>query len=665
MKNNSYIPAILLCTLLAALSVYSADGSVLSRPLRAAAGKDTVCNVWVFFNDRPASSAAAPVSRKAALRRQRAGFRAGEWDRPVDRGYIREIERRGGTLRRQFAWGNAASFSVHASRLNDISALAFVKSVTPVAVYVKRSVGGPGLARAPSAASDGGYGWHTEMLNVPLAHDYLKAKELGAPGSGVLMAFFDGGFRLGHTAYSRVRETGAVEAAYDFVDGDNSVSVPDSVVNNPLHPYYQGDLHGTMTLSLAAGYHPGTYIGAAWGARFALARTEDDPVETRVEEDNWAAAAVWAEGLGADIISSSLGYRDGFDDPSEDYRYEDMDGKTTIVAIAAAKAAERGVIVVSAAGNEGSDKPGTIASPADAGGVVGAGAVDRNRVIANFSSTGPTADGRVKPDVVAPGVNLTVPDPYSPGLASYTSNSGTSFAAPLVSGIFALILQANPGISADSAKARLYASCRPVSANPASPVDYRYQAGYGIPDALRAVMADKEIFIKITDSAGTPLQGAQIETGWHTYTANSDGCALVAANGRGLPIQLKITYGSETPRTHTVDSLPHAGVVALDGVSAKVLENPGTFKFAAGKNGKVRGRFFFSGAADAGKPAHAAIRALNGKTIWSQNLPLKPDGSVEFVWDYKNGAKRTAAGVYLLTVRHGGRALTGKIVAAN
>jgi len=657
MRKNLYVPAILFCAMITAVPVYSA-GPVLSKALRAAAGKDTVCNVWVFFNDRPAARTdIAPVSRKAALRRQRAGFRAGESDRPLDRGYIREIERRGGTLRRQFAWGNAASFSIHASRLKDISELKFVKSVTPVAVYIGRGADGTGLSKSSSSAvSVGGYGWHMDMVNVPSAHEYLKAKGLGDPGAGVLMAFFDGGFRLDHTAYSRVREKSSIASAYDFVDNDTTVSDTDS-----SYIAEHGDAHGTQTLALAAAYHPWVYMGAAWGARFALARTEDALVETRAEEDNWAAAVMWADSLGADIISSSLGYRE-FDSTSDDYTYEEMDGKTAIVSMAAAEAVARGVIVVNAMGNEGSYAPGTIAAPADADGVVGVGAVHRYRVIAGFSSTGPTADGRVKPDVVAPGVDVTVPHPYAPDLAAYTVASGTSFAAPIVSSIMALILQANPGISADAARERLYGSCRFTQEQ--TDIDNRY--GRGVPDALRAVMAETDIFVKITDRAGIPLQGARINAGGgRAYLTNDDGCSIVAANGRGLPIQLKITYRGETLHTLTVDSLPYADVIALDNVDAvSMREGLRIFKTVVKNNGTVRGRLFFSGA-EAGTPVAAAICTVNGRTIWNQNLQLAPDGSAEFVWDCKIGTKRVAAGVYLLTVRYGGSAVTGRIVIGN
>ena len=637
------------------------DDPVLSKALRAAAGKDTVCDVWVFFKDRPARQGVAPVSAKAALRRQRAGFRAGEGDRPIDRGYVREIERRGGKLRRQFAWENAASFSVHASRLNDIASLAFVKSVAPVAVYVRRGGGGSGLAKSASALPYG-YGWHMDMVNVPRAHEYLKAKGFGDPGSGVLMAFFDGGFRIDHIAYSRVRDSGSVVSAYDFVDNDTTVRDTDS-----LYLSAEGDKHGTQTLALAAAYHPGIYMGAAWGARFALARTEDAISETRIEEDNWAAAVMWAESLGVNVISSSLGYRE-FDSDYQNYEYEDMDGKTAIVSKAAAGAVARGVVVVNAMGNEGVDSAGTIIAPADVDGVVGVGAVDKSHVIARFSSTGPTSDGRAKPDVVAPGFDVPLPYPYPFDRYSpdrYETANGTSFAAPIVSSILALILQAHLGISADSARARLYASCstgQAVFANPASRVEYKYQAGRGLPNALRAVMAEDEIFVKITDSAGIPLQGAQIKTGWNTYIANDDGCAVIAASG--LPVQLTIIYRGAVLHTHTVDSLPNVSVIALGNVDAVVKKNLRISKTKVRKNGTVKGRLFFSGVG-AGKTATVSVCAVNGRTVWSQNLPLRPDGSAEFVWNCKTGTKRVAAGVYLLTVRCGFNTVSGKIIVAN
>jgi len=634
----------------------------LSKSLSGAVSKDTVFNVWVFFNgnDRPASR--VRVSERAELRRRRANFRAGESDRQVSGNYVSEVERRGGKLRNTFAWGNAASFAVHASRLNDIASLPFVKSVSPVAVYVRKDISNPGLPKtAASPLSETGYGWHMEMVNVPMAHEYIeaknaslkaeKAKTLGDPGSGVYMAFFDGGFRLDHRAYARAVDSGSIVAAYDFVDRDTSVSDPDSVAGNPRHPYHGNDTHGTQTLSLAAGYHPGSFMGAAWGARFALARTEDDGVESRVEEDNWAAAVLWADSLGVDIISSSLGYRDGFTDSTENYSYGDMDGKTTIISIAAAGAVERGVIVVNSMGNEGSSTSGTITAPADVDGVVSVGAVGIGRGLASFSSTGPTSDGRRKPDVVAPGVWVPLPDPYAPGLASYTNNNGTSFSTPIVSAIFALILQANPGISADEARERLYASCRFALGQ--TYADQKF--GYGIPNALLAMMGRDEIFVRITGSDGRALTGTRVRGADVDTTVGESGCLLIKARAAALPAEFSISFRGKEMGSFTVDSLPFAGVFPTDAArdeGLKLLPN------VVRRNGIVRGRYLFSGA-DAASPAVAAVRTLNGKKVWSQTLRVHPDGSAEFAWD---GAKKVAPGVYLVTVRHGNNMVSERII---
>jgi subtilisin family serine protease len=319
-----------------------------------------------------------------------------------------------------------------------------------------------------------------------------------------------------------VRDSGFVISTRDYVHrGDTLVHDPDSVVTNIKHVYYRSDNHGTQTLGLVAGYDPGAYMGAAWGARFMLARTEDIAIEARVEEDNWAAAVVWAESLGVQIISSSLGYRE-FDDPDESYGFKDMDGATTIVSRAAAGAVARGVIVVNSAGNEGNNVSGTLSAPADVDGVVAVGAVDRSRALTMFSSSGPSYDGRMKPDLVAPGSGVPVLGPYvqqgSLSTTAYTASSGTSFSAPIVSGILALILQANPGISPEEARERLYRSCSFAARQQFA--DSKF--GHGIPNALLAMMAEDEIFVKIVDSSGAPLIGAKVVSGELAYTIDSE-----------------------------------------------------------------------------------------------------------------------------------------------
>jgi len=497
------------------------------------------------------------------------------------------------------------------------------------------------------------------MVGVPLAHDYLRYKGLGVPGGGVLMAFFDGGFRLDHAVYKRLRDKSQVIATHDFVDGDTSVADPEAAADDPDSPYYKNDRHGSQALSLAAAYAPGVYVGTAYGAAFALARTEDEAVESRVEEDYWAAAVVWAEGVGANIISSSLGYRGGHTDPADDYRYSDMDGATAIISQAAAGAVERGVIAVCSIGNEGVNVSGTLTAPADVDGVVSVGAVTRNQTIAYFSSTGPTYDGRMKPEVVAPGSEVPVPEPYSKDRASYTIVNGTSFSAPIVSGIMALILQARPGISPAAAKERLYASC---SFAPGQNIaDNKF--GYGIPNAALAVMDAGEIFLKITDTAKKTLAGAVAEFEGRTYTADTAGNILIKTQKTALPAQLLVSYRDrQPPDTITVDALPFARVVEMDGKWAEGLR---AVPNITRKNGVIRGRYAFAGAA-ASTPITATVRTLTGKRVWKQKLRLRPDGAVDFMWDVKKGAHGGAAsGVYLVVVQCGYSIVCERVVVSD
>jgi subtilisin family serine protease len=645
-----------------ALSFPAEASPGLSRSLRAASARDTVLNVWVIFADRPSAAHGGQeqVSPRAAARRQRTGFR-GE-DRPVSRHYINEVARRGGTLRHEFPWENAASFSVHSSALNEIAALPFVNFVEPVATYVRKKpdTGDRGMPRSlfsTAAADTGGYDWHMDMVNMRMAHEYLRVRNLGHPGSGVLMAFFDTGFRLDHRSLTRARDSGLVAAVWDFVDNDSLVHDSDAIVGNPAHRHHGSDRHGTQVLALVAGHHPGAYIGAAWGAGFVLARTEDIAIEARVEEDNWAAALVWAERLGVDIVSSSLGYRDGFDDPAENYGPNDMDGVTTRISRAADSAVARGMLIVNSAGNEsvGSNPRSTITAPADVNGVVAVGAVDRSRALAPSSSVGPTADDRIKPDVAAPGVRVPVPAPYDPDRIAYTTSSGTSFAAPIVSGILALVLQANPGISAAEARERLYGST--TFGQRQTFVDNRF--GHGIPDALRAMMGRDEIFLRITDSTGKPLAGAQVRVGNGTHTLGEKGTLLLTArSGAQAQIGVTVSFRGEELHAFTIDSLPFARDIAVDtrrDGGLRVL--PTVVK----RNGIVRGRYLFSGL-DASSPASAIVHTLDGRKVWEQRLSVRPDGSAEFVWDCRRGAGRVAAGVYFITVRHGHNIVSGRVL---
>jgi subtilisin family serine protease len=271
------------------------------------------------------------------------------------------------------------------------------------------------------------------MIGVNTLHDQ------GLTGNGVWIAMFDTGFNnLGHVAFQGLD----ILVTHDFVNAD-------SIVSNQGGQAGDGN-HGMMTLSTIAANAPGNLIGPAFGATYLLAKTENTDWERHVEEDAWVAAAEWADSIGADIITSSVGYSTGFTNGELNYPWQAMDGNTTIITIGADIAASRGILVVNSVGNDGNIAlpANTLIGPADGDSVLAVGAVDAGGVRASFSSVGPTADGRIKPDVMAMGLAVTVASPFDQ--TSYFGNSGTSFAAPMVAGAAALILQARPAASNQS-----------------------------------------------------------------------------------------------------------------------------------------------------------------------------------------------------------------------
>jgi subtilisin family serine protease len=242
----------------------------------------------------------------------------------------------------------------------------------------------------------------------------------------------DTGYYQDHPALEDI----PVVAEWDFINDDGETQ------NEPGDDTSQHD-HGTITWSILGGYAPGELIGVAYGASFALAKTEDITSETPAEEDNYVAALEWMDSLGVDLASGSLSYR-WFDDPGNDYEWEDLDGNTATTTIAVDLAASRGMLVVISAGNYGPE-PGSLGTPADADSGLSVGGTDEENGLIWFSSRGPTYDGRTKPEVLARGVDV-----YHafPGPPYYSYSAGTSVAAPLVAGCAALIMEARPDWSA-------------------------------------------------------------------------------------------------------------------------------------------------------------------------------------------------------------------------
>jgi subtilisin family serine protease len=257
-----------------------------------------------------------------------------------------------------------------------------------------------------------------------------------------------------------------VEAEWDFINGDDDTSYdPDQ--DDPGQPF-----HGSITLCAVGGYELGRYIGPAYNAHFILAKTEDVTDEQPIEEDRWVQGIEWADSLGADIVSSSLGY-------TKWYTYEDLDGNTAVTTIASDIAASKGIVVVQSAGNMRTHDWYYVIVPADADSIIAVGAVDSLGYLADFSSAGPTYDDRTKPEVCARGVNTVSASPFETS-SVYRQYDGTSLSAPLVSGAAALILQAHPDWSPVVVRQAMM-----ETADNASSPDNDY--GWGIIDVMAAI----------------------------------------------------------------------------------------------------------------------------------------------------------------------------------
>ena len=300
-----------------------------------------------------------------------------------------------------------------------------------------------------------------DALGIPEMH------RRGWSGAGVLVALFDTGFRKSHRSFAG----STIVAEHDFVCGDDNVQwAPGEACG-----YQSQDFHGTGMWSVLGGLDPGQIVGAAFGASFVLARTEELNGEIHLEEDNYIAALEWVDSLGVDIVSTSLGYRT-FDDGSS-YPIEDLDGATLPITLATEIATERGMLIVTAMGNDG-PAPSTLIAPADGKRVVAVGATDWAGTPMPFSSRGPTGDGRIKPDVSARGLVVTAADFLTD--YGYSVQNGTSIATPLVGGLAALLLEARPAWTPDSIAAALRRSGDRAD-------QPRSDVGWGVPDGLVAL----------------------------------------------------------------------------------------------------------------------------------------------------------------------------------
>jgi subtilisin family serine protease len=413
----------------------------LNNLLSASSDEDELL-VWIFFNDKGENTdhyftnPTSVVSEKSLKRRAKVlppDELISEMDLPVYSEYIEKVVSLGFRVKQQSKWLNGISGYATKSQIGLISQLSTVKSLDVVHKFKRDYSFEEDAAIQPQDNSiykqngittyDYGPSFtQLNQINVPAVHD------MGYTGHGITICSMDAGFdNLAHEVFDSMN----IIAMWDFVDNDPDPS--------------QGGSHGTSTLSTIGGFKEGKLIGPAFDSDFILARTEDIFSETPVEEDNWIAALEWADGMGVDVTTTSLSYLD-YDPPFTSYTWEDMDGNTALITIAADLAVKLGIIVVNSASNSGYHSThNTLGAPADGDSVITVGAVGSDGERSGFSSVGPTVDLRIKPDLMAMGSGVYVARSSSP--TSYGTSSGTSFSCPILAGAAALVLSVDPTLT--------------------------------------------------------------------------------------------------------------------------------------------------------------------------------------------------------------------------
>jgi subtilisin family serine protease len=470
--------------------------------------------VWIYLTDKGNSlqdyfdNPETVVSGKSLQRRAKLRNESllDYSDLPVNDNYINQLQASGFQLKQKSKWLNAVSGYADKITINIVAQKSFVKFLDVVKKF-KRSENNLEFEETeveksqyqpqPEGLHSLNYGQsytQVNLMQVPAVHD------LGYNGSGVTICVMDAGFNnLAHVAFDSMN----IIAAWDFVNGDPNVGDEGDMGNGS---------HGTNTLSVIGGYAPGNLIGPAYRSNFILAKTENTDSETPVEEDNWVAAVEWADSIGVDVTSTSLGYLE-YDPPFQSYTWQDMDGNTAVITIAADLAVKKGIVVVNSAGNEGwRTTPNSLVAPADGDSVFAIGAVDGSGTRVYFSSFGPTVDGRIKPDFMAMGSNVYAA--RSSGTTQYSYVSGTSFSCPLAAGVVALLLQANPNIT----PIQLRSIFRQTSTNANNPDNFY---GWGIIKALDALNLIT-VPVELTSFTANIIENNYVELTWITSTEKNN-----------------------------------------------------------------------------------------------------------------------------------------------
>jgi subtilisin family serine protease len=372
------------------------------------------------------------LSEKSIERRAKQGISPDSTDLPIDPAYFQALTEAGATVRASSKWVGTITVSFSDTALTKrIAELPFVQAMTPVwsgdfDPYEPMAVDSTVIHSfaPPSPGQDYGNALAQIRLN-----NLLPLHEKGYKGKGMTIAVIDGGF---HNA-----------DRYPDILNPRNIQGTRNFTHQTGEPCRNPETHGTLVLSCMLANAPGTMIGTAPEAHFYLLQSELGREEYLVEEDYWVAALEYADSLGVDIVSSSLGYSH-FNDTTMNHRWAELDGCTAPASRAASMAAGKGMALFHSAGNEGLHPWQKTAIPADARNILTVGAVKKDSTCAAFSSWGILADGRIKPDVMAMGEDICAFHPETGIIAT----EGTSFATPMLAGAAACLWSACPSLSA-------------------------------------------------------------------------------------------------------------------------------------------------------------------------------------------------------------------------
>ncbi len=600
--------------------------------------------LWLYLDSTTVNKTIVALSEKALIRRGKVdpnNFLVDNYDYSIAPIYVSEIKKSGIKVRRVSRWLKAVSVEATTEQAEEIVKHKFVKKIDLVKTLtasVEDIVSKETSFVRPDKTTAFDYGG--SLKNAEFSK-VIKLHQAGLTGRGVTLALFDSGFNIDHLAFI---DSINIAGKYDFINNDTSVSETGCDDNSESQ---QQDYHGTLVMGVIAGFVPGEYVGLAPNVSLLLAKTEItcDNTEIKVEEDNWIAAAEWADVQGADIISSSVGYTIFSDiTDSEDYTIDDLDGNTALITIAADIAASKNILVVTGAGNERATSWEKITFPADGDSVITVGGVNSDSTAAFFSSIGPTADGRIKPDIVslATGVLSTR------SVGGYINVQGVSFSTPMIAAGSALAMEHNPLLTAEEMR-NLIRATGDRADNP----DNVY--GYGLYDAARAadiIKFNSEYSLRVLPNTVALLH---VETSGSSpdipvitaFNHPAEAEIIDSANGRGLLIYNAVSSESIQTTIGLVADVGYFAETTFVEVTVSADNSEAIFAYPNPFSESIN----ISLNPTAGNLVSITVFNIAGEKVWKKVNESSPSADI-WHWDGTNlRGEELSDGPYILLVK--------------